>query len=290
MQLEAVRPAINNHAAAQQNHNAIRREFSIQGAKIVTYERGQGLPVLFLHGSPDTHAMWEPVIERLNGSVHAIAPDLPGFGESTLPDDFPLTLDNFADFIRDLIVTLNISEPVTLVSTDFGGHYGMAFLAKYPELVRGIVVSNVGFFQAYQWHFFARLYRVPVLGEILLGGSSRWLMRQTFKTVAPALPADYVEQSHDVGFGSAPVRKAILRMYRARESSHFAGWEDKLLALLKTKPALILWGDKDPFITPDFAERFVGAEIHHFPEFSHWLALENPDGYAEKLRAWLKKL
>src|SRR5688572_14474614 len=219
MQRDAVKPD-----TTPKNHTLTRHEFTIQGAKIVTYESGQGAPVLLLHGSPDTHDMWLPVMSRLNDDVRSIALDLPGFGESTLPANFALTLDNMADFVREFIAAMGIHEPVTLVTTDFGGHYGMAFLVKYPQMVRGIAISNTNFFSNYRWHFFARLYRVPVLGEILVGGVTRSLMRSTLKNYAPALPDSYIDSSYEPGFGSARVRKTILRMYRERDSKDFTGW------------------------------------------------------------------
>lgn len=286
MQLEAVKPT----TTTTNTTTTTKHEFTIQGAKIVAYESGQGAPVLLLHGSPDTHDMWLPLTQHLNDHVRSIAPDLPGFGESTLPADFSLTLDNMADFVRDMLAALNITEPVTLVTTDFGGHYGMAFLVKYPQLVRGIAISNTNFFHDYQWHFFARLYRVPVLGEILLGGVSKSMMRKTLKGVSPALPDSYIDSSYATGFGSARVRKTILRMYRERNPKDFVGWEDKLLTILEQKPALVLWGDKDPFITPAYADRFGKAQVQHFKDYSHWLPLEAPAEYAAVLLPWLRSL
>lgn len=266
------------------------RELKIQDANIYVYESGQGMPVLLLHGSPDTHEMWLPLIQYIRDNARCIAPDLPGFGQSTMPDDFGLTLDNMADFVHDLIIALEIKEPVTLVTTDFGGHYGLAFAVKYPEMIRGVAISNTNFFADYQWHFFAKLYRIPVLGELLVASATRSMMSKTLKSVSPTLPDSYIDSSYDKGFGSSSVRKTILRMYRSRSSSDFIGWEDKLLKLLEEKPAIVLWGDKDPFISPAYADRFGNAQVHHFEGYSHWLPLEAPKQYADVLLPWLESL
>lgn len=280
MQLDSIKQNLNKH------------EFEIQDAKIVVYEEGQGRPVLLLHGAPDSYEMWLPLMTHLTNHYRTIAPDLPGFGQSTLPNDFNLSLDNMADFVRDLIEALAINEPVTLVTTDFGGHYGLAFAVKYPDLLRGIAISNTNFFPDYQWHTFASMYRVPILGELLLllAGSSKAMMHKSLKTYAPALPDSYIETSHATAFGSPSVRKTLLRMYRARDSKDFIGWDDKLVALLAHKPAIVLWGDQDPFISSEYADRFGNADVHHFEDFSHWLPLEAPDGYAAKLLPWLATL
>jgi pimeloyl-ACP methyl ester carboxylesterase len=263
---------------------------TVKGAKIAYYESGHGTPILLLHGSPDTHAMWLPVIARLDRQARCIALDLPGFGESTLPADFALTLDNMADFVHELLASLSITEPLVLVTTDFGGHYGMAFAAKYPDRVRGVAVSNTNFFHDYHWHFSAQLYRTPVLGEVLLATSSRKVISSTLKSISPAMPDSYIDSSFACGFGSPSVRKTILRMYRERQPQDFVGWEDRWLEFAKRKPVIVLWGDKDPFITPAFADRFGGKQVHHFPEYSHWLALEAPDRYADLLADWLASI
>jgi pimeloyl-ACP methyl ester carboxylesterase len=284
MQTESVK-----YGTAETNE-LTKHEFMIHKANIIVYESGQGAPVLLLHGSPDTHAMWLPLIGHLNQHMRCLAPDLPGFGQSTLPSDFALTLDNMADFLRDLLTALHVAEPVTLVTTDFGGHYGLAFMVKYPHLVRGIAISNTNFFHDYQWHFFAKLYRMPIVGELLVASTSKPTMRKTLKSIAPALPDDYIENSYDSGVGSPSVRKTILRMYRARDAKDFVGWEDKLVTLLKQKPAIVLWGDRDPFITPAYAGRFGDAQVHHFKDYSHWLPLEAPDQYADALLPWLEHI
>jgi len=270
--------------------SAKTHKITVQGAQIFAYEIGQGSPVLYLHGSPDTHDMWLPAIEHIGSDVRNIAIDLPGFGQSTMSDNFSLSLDNMADTIHELIMNLDIEEPVTLVTTDFGGHYGLAFTVKYPDMVRGVAISNTNFFADYKWHIFAQMYRMPIIGEILLASATRSMMKQTLKGISPDLPDSYIDSSYDTGFGSPAVRKTILKMYRARSSKDFAGWEDKLMKVLAEKPAIVLWGDKDPFITPDYADKWGNAEVHHFEEYSHWLPLEAPADYADILRAWFDSL
>jgi pimeloyl-ACP methyl ester carboxylesterase len=263
---------------------------TVKEAHIAVRESGSGSPMLMLHGSPDTGEMWLPLMERLTDHARTYAPDLPGFGASTLPSSFALTLDNMADFIRDLIVALAITEPVVLVMTDFGGHYGLAFATKYPQMVRGIAISNTNFFTDYQWHSFAKMYRMPLLGEFLMASTSKFVMSKSLKGFAPALPDSYIDSAYAVGIGSPSVRKTVLKMYRARNSADFAGWDAKLIALLDEKPGIVLWGDRDPFIDPAYADRFGAAQVHHFNEFSHWLPLEAPDQVAERLIAWLDSM
>jgi len=259
---------------------------TVKGTKIAYYESGQGTPLLFLHGSPDTYAMWLPAIARLEKQARCIAIDLPGYGDSTLPNSFSLTLDNMADFIHELLSALAITEPVILATIDFGGHYGLAFASKYPDEVRGVAVSNTNFFHDYHWHSFAQMQRVPVLGELMMAISTKQVVANSLKSASPKLPDSYLDSSYETGLGSPYVRKTILRMYRARASRDFIGWEDRWLEYAKRKPVIVLWGDKDPFVAPPFADRF-GGQVHHFTEYSHWLPLEAPDRYTDALIPWL---
>lgn len=265
----------------------MEHKFTIDGAEVYVKDSGSGVPVIMLHGSPDTGSMWQPLINRLGNKVRTIAPDMPGFGQSTLPKDFKLTLDHYADFMAQLLDKMDIHEPVHLISSDFGTHYAMALLAKYPERVRGVVVSNSAFHRDYKWHGYARLYRVPLLGEFLLAGSTKNTIVKALKRFAPALPDDYIEQSYASGFGSKKVRQTILRMYRERNPSDFIGWDEKVQKLLKEKPSLVLWGDLDPFADKAFAEKYGAQEVQHFANYSHWMPLEAPDVYAEQLIPWL---
>jgi haloalkane dehalogenase len=265
----------------------MEQTININGADIFVKDVGQGVPLLMLHGSPDTAEMWEPLMERLKDKVRCIAMDLPGFGRSTMPDNFDLAVDNLAEFMKALLDKLNIQEPVYLLSADFGTHYAQAFLVKYPERVRGSVVSNSTFHHDYHWHGFAKLYRIPVLGEFLIN-TPKAMLKSSLKQFAPALPDWYVDQSYPTGFGSSKVRKTILRMYRERNpAKDFVGWDEKSKKLMQEKPSMVLWGDRDPFAASTFADKFGAQQVHHFQNFSHWLPLEAPDAYAEKLIPWL---
>jgi len=265
----------------------MEQTITINGAEIFVKDVGQGVPLLMLHGSPDTAEMWEPLMERLKEKVRCIAIDLPGFGRSTMPADFSMSVDNFADFVNALLDKLGIQEPIRLLSADFGSHYAQAFLVKYPQRVRGVVVSNSTFHHEYQWHSFAKLYRLPLLGEFLMA-APKSVLAKSLKQYAPALPDSYIEESYPVGFGSSKVRKTILRMYRERNpSKDFVGWDEKSKALMQQKPSMVLWGDRDPFADSAFADKFGAQQVFHFKDYSHWLPLEAPDAYAEKLIPWL---
>jgi pimeloyl-ACP methyl ester carboxylesterase len=256
----------------------------VQNVDVYLEDRGSGESVLFLHGVPDSAEMWDGVIRRLEGQYRCLAPDLPGLGRSLAPANFACSLEHMASFIDDLVETIHPPLPLNLVATDFGATYGLAWAVTHPEKVRRIVIAgSVSFFPDYRWHRTARLLRMPLLGELGMATMTRASFVKSMLPNAPLLGPEHFGKIYDLSMSRPSVRRMVLRLYRSISPKDFVGWEDRLLALTSRVPTLILWGDKDPYISPEYAERFGTARVEHFPENGHWLAIEAPDEVAQRL-------
>jgi pimeloyl-ACP methyl ester carboxylesterase len=257
----------------------------IAGTNTYLTEAGAGACALFLHGVPDSAELWRPIMQRMQGQYHCYAPDLPGLGRSTAPDDFPLTLDHMASYIAALVEDAAIATPLNLVVTDFGAPYGLSWAVTHPELVRRIaLVGGVNFFSDYRWHGNAQMLRRPVLGDALMALSGNYsVFARSIQSAAPTLSDEHWRATHALSFAKPSVRKMTLRLYRSLNPEDFRGWEDKLVALTRQVPTLVLWGDRDPFIAPSFADRYGAAQVEHFAEYDHWLAIEAPEMVADRL-------
>ncbi|MEY9190086.1 pimeloyl-ACP methyl ester carboxylesterase [Bradyrhizobium ottawaense] len=99
--------------------------------------------VLLLHGFPSSSRMWEPLLPLLADKYHVIAPDYPGFGNSSAPppSDFTYTFDNIAGVMNELTVKLGLGNYV-LFMQDYGGPVGFRMALAHPERVRGIIIQN----------------------------------------------------------------------------------------------------------------------------------------------------
>ncbi|MDH3842107.1 MAG: hypothetical protein OES35_14445, partial [Chromatiales bacterium] len=64
------------------------KDFVVQGAATHVEQYGEGRPALFLHGVPDSAELWSPVLGEASRKYRCIAPDLPGFRRSQLPQNF----------------------------------------------------------------------------------------------------------------------------------------------------------------------------------------------------------
>ena len=73
---------------------------------------------------------------------------------------------------------------------------------------------------------------------------------------------------------------------RGTDARNFLGWEDELLKLTQRVPTCVIWGDRDPYVSPTWAERFGAQTVHHLSEISHWPPVEAPQAVAQKLMAF----
>ncbi|BBX85553.1 alpha/beta fold hydrolase [Mycolicibacterium aubagnense] len=121
--------------------------------------------VVFLHGVPGPGSEWKPLLSEVGSFARAIAPDLPGFGNTTVPEGFTYTSDEYATFIANILDDLGIAT-AHLVLHDFGGPWGLTWAANHPERFASATLINTGAWIDYRWHFAARMYRTPILGEL----------------------------------------------------------------------------------------------------------------------------
>jgi pimeloyl-ACP methyl ester carboxylesterase len=255
------------------------RWLTCAGIQTFVAEAGSGPPLVFLHGNPDTHDVWSGVVARLQNDFTCYAPDLPGYGRSE--PQYDCRLEAQAEWVADLLTGLGGERP-HLVIHDVGGTYGMAFAAKHRDRIGKLTLFNAAFFPDFVWHFWGKVWRTPVLGELsMLLGNRALFVRETMKG-SPRLPREYAERTYE--FYGAKTRRQVLRWYRYMDPERFAGWDQEMLAAFATFPAQVIWGDRDPYIPKATADRF-GVQVHRFPELGHWAMVEAPNEVAALIRA-----
>ena len=258
------------------------RAVRIGGAATRLVEWGAGRPLLLLHGNPDSALMWEGVAAALAAQFHCLAPDLPGFGHSEVPAGFAPSLAGMAEFVEALREAAGINAPLDLAAHDFGGPFALAWALRHPEQVRRIVLINTVFFADYRWHFWARVWRTPALGELAMALLNRPLFaRELNRGAGRRLGSAHVARTW--ALVTPRMKRMILRLYRAADPAAFAPWQEKLPALVAQKPTLVLWGDRDPYIPARFAERFGAAAVVHLPDVGHWPPVEAPAEVAAQM-------
>ena len=99
--------------------------------------------ILLLHGFPTSSNMFRNLIPRLAGSFRLIAPDYPGFGQSSMPDrnSYAYTFENFTDVVDNLAEQLGVSK-YSLYVMDYGAPVGYRLALRHPERVQALIVQN----------------------------------------------------------------------------------------------------------------------------------------------------
>jgi pimeloyl-ACP methyl ester carboxylesterase len=91
---------------------------------------------VLIHGFPLDHHLWDEVVPLLDDAFDIIAPDLRGFGESTITDSQP-SMDDYASDIAALLDQLEIQK-AAIVGHSMGGYVALAFARLYPDRVSGL--------------------------------------------------------------------------------------------------------------------------------------------------------
>jgi pimeloyl-ACP methyl ester carboxylesterase len=234
--------------------------------------------VVFLHGNPGSSEDWRPLVSAVGEFGRAVAFDLPGFGRADKPRDFDYTSEGYGAFIGGALDQLGVRH-VPLLVHDFGGPFGWAWVAEHGDALRSLVIFNTGLMTYRRWHTWARRWRTPVLGELVMAAVTRPIFRRTMRQRVRQLPPAFVDRMYrDFDWGT---RRAVLKLYRATDLPYppATTWVARLREL--APPTLIVWGLNDPYAAgrrvDDFREVLPQAEVVVLEESGHWPFADDPE-------------
>jgi pimeloyl-ACP methyl ester carboxylesterase len=232
-------------------------------------------PVLYVHGVPNSSEEWEPFLARTGG----VAIDLPGFGRSDKPNTFDYSIVGYNTFLQAFIGQLEWDR-FSLVVHDWGGLALVTAQELNDRIDRMVISNSVPLLPGYRWHRTARLWRTPVVGEFMMGATTKTVAKFLSKESRPnrePWPKDMLDSiwAHfDHG-----TQRAILRLYRSAPSDVLAKAGENL-GLIEA-PTLVLWGEQDPYIPEKFAQAYAdalpNAELNLLTDAGHWAWLDRPD-------------
>ncbi len=248
--------------------------------------------VVFVHGNPGCGADWRELGEQVAAFSRVLAPDMPGFGTAEKPAGFNYTVAGYAEHLNALLEERGITR-AHLVVHDFGGPWGLAWATAHPERVASITLINVGILRDYRWHYLARIWRLPLIGELFMATTTRFGFHQLLKLGNPrGLPASFIDSMFD-NFDRG-TRRAVLKLYRA--TNEISGAADEAVAALKPRDlnALVIWGKADMYLPWRYAEMqteaFPRAEIHYLDDSGHWPFKDNPQAVAAIMVPFLQRV
>jgi pimeloyl-ACP methyl ester carboxylesterase len=256
--------------------------------------------LLLLHGFPTSSHMFRDLIPLLLDRSHMVAPDLPGFGRTTLPsrDKFTYTFENLAKVISHFTEVIGLDR-FALYIFDYGAPTGLRVALRNPERITGIISQNGNAYEeglSDGWNPIERYWRDPTdtnrraLRELLTPESIRW--QYTHGVPDTSLVA-YDGSDLDSYYMTRPgADEAQLDLF-LDYARNVALYPDFQAYFRKHQPPfLAVWGRNDPFFLPAGAEAYKRdlpeADVQFF-DTGHF-ALETHAGeITEAIGEFLKK-
>lgn len=287
--------------SSEKNHVAYRT-VKVDGLDIFYREAGSATAptLLLLHGFPSSSHMYRDLINDLASKYHVIAPDYPGFGNSSAPsiDQFKYTFDNLANIIEKFIDAKGLKR-FSLYIQDYGGPIGLRIASKRPELIQSLIIQNA-------------LAHTDGIGPYLAAFPPFWTNRnaETEKPLRDFLtingtklqyfdgaenpekisPDSYFTDQYFLDrAGNVEIQLTLFSDYQ-NNVAQFAVWQN----YFKTKqpPTLIVWGKNDKFFTTAevnaLKKDLPNAEVHLL-NAGHFALEEHHAAVAEYIKTFLVK-
>ncbi len=275
----------------------------VNGHRMHAIDDGAGDPVVMLHGNPSWCYYYRNLALALKDSRRVLAPDHIGMGLSDKPGDdkYEYTLSRRVSDLDRFLEISGVKDRITLVVHDWGGMIGMAWAVCNPDRIAKIVVLNTGAFRlpaSKKLPVQLRLARTP-LGSLLIRGFNAFAKGTADMgcTRRPMLPE--VREAYLSPYDSWKNRIATLRFVQdiPLQPSDRA-WPcvlatEHALPVLRDKPMLIAWGEKDYVFDSHFLnewmERFPAARVHRFPDCSHYILEDARDEVVPLIKDFIIK-
>jgi haloalkane dehalogenase len=247
---------------------------------------GDGPVALAVHGYPTSSYLWRNVLPELaRAGYRAVAPDLPGFGDSAA--DLPGTWEHQVEHLERFRGAVGIEQAALLVH-DWGGLIGLRWACDHPGAVNALVIADTGFFPDGHWHGFAKSLKTEGEGEQIMENMNRDLFALALSQVSSGISGETIDEFYKAY--SDPERKqSQLDLYRSGDFSKLNAYDGKLGEL--GVPTLIIWGANDQFAPVRGAYRFQKQLPHSklvvLDDAGHFLMEDEPQRVAEEISAFL---
>ncbi|WP_367138440.1 alpha/beta fold hydrolase [Saccharothrix sp. HUAS TT1] len=258
----------------------------VNGIDIGYDDKGDGLPVLLVHGHPFDRSMWRPQVERLSRWCRVVAPDLRGYGGTTVvPGTTPLGV--FADDLVGLLDALGL-ERVVACGLSMGGQVVMELHRAHPERVRALILADT-FAEAETPA--GREARHEAAERVLREGMGPYADEVLDRMIAPRNVRDLPGVAeHVLGMmrGTAPEGAAAALRGRAERPDYLDSLSRAAV------PALVVVGEEDGYTPVDVARRLYrtipGAALAVIPDAAHLPNLERPEEFTDVVERFLLSL
>jgi 3-oxoadipate enol-lactonase len=266
-------------------------QIAVPNGTIGVFAQGRGEPVLFVHGFPLAHEMWNSQTAAFAKNYRVIAPDLRGFGESKLTGATAataLTMETFADDLHVLLHAVFVDRPVVLCGLSMGGYIAWQFFQKYRDRIKALILCDT---KASADSPEQAAGRKKLAQEVLTLGAHAAVDVMLPRLVSPKT----AERQPGV---VSDLRKMILRNSPVSIAATLRGLAERpdctqLLPSIDV-PTLIICGEEDQISTSAemkaMAQAIPGSQFVEVPDSGHMSPMENPDVVNATIDRFLKAI
>jgi pimeloyl-ACP methyl ester carboxylesterase len=283
--------------------NILHKNIEVDGIEIFYREAGpsNAPTILLLHGFPTSSHMFRNLIPALSDRFHLVAPDYPGYGNSSMPkvDEFDYTFDHIAEIVDGFIAKLGLNR-YSLYVMDYGAPVGFRIAAKHPERVESLMVQNGNAYEeglrefwepikAY-WKERSRENADVLRNNILTVEATEWQYTNGVRNPEAIAPDNWF---HDQYLMDRPGNKDIqLELFYDYGSNPPLYPEWQAYFRKYQPPTLIVWGKND-YIFPEegahpYRRDLMNAEFHLL-DTGHFALEEDGELIADLIRGFLEK-
>ncbi|MDB4889476.1 MAG: putative hydrolase [Gemmatimonadetes bacterium] len=255
------------------------------GLELAYDEVGSGTPLLFIHGWPHDRSLWAAQLGGLQTQARCIAPDLRGFGDSSVRA--PYSIDQYADDLVALLAMLGVERAV-VCGLSMGGYVALSMLRRHRAMLRGLILTST---RATADTSEAREKRMKLIALVGDQGMQALAARQLKAMVG------------DTTFSSRPDVLEALRFMMAQAPSEgvvggLQAMADRvdstdLLAGIDF-PTLVVSGAEDTFTAPDemraLSDAIPGSRLEVIRGGGHVCPYEKPAAFNHVVGEYLASL
>jgi abhydrolase domain-containing protein 6 len=259
-----------------------RKSVQLGDHRIAYSEGGKGEPVVLIHGFGASSDNWNRMAGRLTKKYRVIAPDMPGWGQSTRIDSTSYAYPQQVERLHEFLGALGLRR-VHLVGHSMGGFISSAYAARYPEevITLGLIAP----------HGVAE----PQPGELALSvaAGDNWLVARNLPEFDRLLNKVFAKRPY--------LPKSVFKLFAAyairgsaKSARIFAEMQsndptlEERLPLIQA-PTLIIWGDQDRVLNISGSEVFrkglKSPQLLVLPGIGHMPLIESA---RECATAWLQ--
>jgi pimeloyl-ACP methyl ester carboxylesterase len=226
--------------------------FDIKDQKVNYIHKGEGTPVILVHGIAASLHDWDELVPELaaNGFA-AYALDLLGHGKSGKPSTRTYHVEWLFDHFAGWVDSLHLTQPFVLCGHSLGSYLTLEYARRFPARTRGLILSNP-YYRTGQLSSLLRLsYHRPHLNGLIIERTPHWMFRMIIDATSLAMGRTRGAVHHL----SEKVRHQTTIDYK-RTSPGVYNLPNTVTDLLPHlpevhHPTLVIWGDHDLTLSPD---------------------------------------